>query len=308
MASKVAYVFPGQGSQAVGMGLDLYKNVPAAKRVFDDADSILGFSLSKICFEGPVTELTRTINTQPAIFVTSIACMRAAQEEGSGDGSPVFVAGHSLGEYTALVAASSLSFEEALKLVRERGRLMEEAGIQNPGGMAAILGMDESAVQEICREADVEIANINCPGQIAISGFKDKVANAMEIAKERGARRAVQLDVGGAFHSRLMQPASDGMAVAVADIKFKDATVPIVANCTATPIVSDQEIRDELLRQLLSPVRWQHSVEYMIQNGVNKFIELGSGNVLAGLIKRTNEDVEVVNLGDTASIRGGATG
>lgn len=306
MGSEVAYVFPGQGSQTVGMGLDLYKNIPAAKRIFDDADNILGISLSKICFEGPDTELTRTINTQPAIFVTSIAALRAAQEGDSGilDGTPAFVAGHSLGEYTALVASGSLSFEVALNLVRERGRLMEEAGIQNPGGMAAILGMDEDAVQAVCKEADVEIANINCPGQIAISGFNDKIAKAMEIAKERGARRVVQLEVGGAFHSRLMAPASDGMAVAVSNVEFQKASIPIVANSTATAIVTAQEIKDELLRQLLSPVRWQHSVEYMIHNGVNKFIELGSGNILTGLIKRTNEDVEVVNLGDTASIRG----
>ena len=306
MGSEVAYVFPGQGSQTVGMGLDLYKNIPAAKRIFDDADNILGISLSKICFEGPDTELTRTINTQPAIFVTSIAALRAAQEGDSGilDGTPAFVAGHSLGEYTALVASGSLSFEVALNLVRERGRLMEEAGIQNPGGMAAILGMDEDAVQAVCKEADVEIANINCPGQIAISGFNDKIAKAMEIAKERGARRVVQLEVGGAFHSRLMAPASDGMAVTVSNVEFQKASIPVVANSTATAIVTAQEIKDELLRQLLSPVRWQHSVEYMIHNGVNKFIELGSGNILTGLIKRTNEDVEVVNLGDTASIRG----
>lgn len=307
MGNKVAYVFPGQGSQTVGMGLDIYKNIPAARRVFDEADSILGLPLSKICFEGPDVELTRTINTQPAIFVTSIACMRAAQEEGSAllDGSPAFVAGHSLGEYTALVAAGSLTFEEALKLVRERGRLMEDAGVQNPGGMAAILGLDEAVILEVCRDAGVEIANINCPGQIAISGYKDAVAKAMDLAKERGARRVVALDVGGAFHSRLMEPASDGIAKAVADMKFNQAAVPIIANSTATPLVTSQEIKDELLRQLCSPVRWQHSVEYMVRNGVDKFIEIGAGNILTGLIKRTNDSVEVVNLADTtSSIRG----
>lgn len=302
----VAHIFPGQGAQAVGMGRDLYESSAAARRVFDEADAVLGFSLSKLCFEGPDTELKRTINTQPAILTTSIACLRAAEEQNPAVlvGTPVLVAGHSLGEYTALIAAGALDFAEALKLVRERGRLMEYCNEIAPGTMAAVLGMDEAAVAQIARDADVDIGNINAPGQVSVSGSLEGVAKAMELARERGARRVVQLEVGGAFHSRLMLPAQEGLAGAVAAAPVREARIPLVANSTTEIIRTPDEIRAELLRGLTTPVLWARTVEVMLQHGVDTFVEIGPGKVLTGLVKRVSERAQVVNIENAASLAG----
>ena len=302
-AARVAYVFPGQGAQAVGMGRDLYEAFPAARAVFDEADAALGFALSALCFEGPAEELTRTINAQPALLTTSYACLAAARETGALPAAD-FVAGHSLGEYTALAAAGALSFGDAVRLARERGRLMHEAGLLQPGTMAAILGLDEGVLAEICRETGTVIANFNCPGQLVISGGVDSVARAVELAAARGASRTVTLQVSGAFHSPLMQPAVEGMKAALAAVAFRDAAVPVIANVTARPVTQADDIRRELLDQLTSPVRWQRSMEYAIARGVTRIIEIGPGRVLTGLMRRIDRSVETANIGDAAAISG----
>ena len=299
---KIAHVFPGQGSQSVGMGHKLYQSSPKAKEVFQEADEALQFSLSRLCFEGPEDELRQTINAQPAIMTVSIACLRAASEV-NHTVSPSFVAGHSLGEYTALVAANVLGFADAIRLVRERGRLMQKAGEIKPGGMAAVIGLDEAVLREICRESGAEIANFNCSGQIVISGSKEALARAMELAKARDARRVIPLQVSGAFHSTLMQPTIEGLSQAIAQINFRTPEVPIVVNSTAQPVTTAEGVKEELLRQLCNCVQWQPSVEYMVEEGVSTFIEIGPGQVLSGLIKRISNKVQVLNMSDPESIK-----
>ena len=291
---KVAYVFPGQGSQWVGMGHDLYVNLPEAKAVFEEADSILGFALSGLCFEGPEDVLRQTVNAQPAIMTVSVAYLRTNPQLQDRP-QPSFLAGHSLGEYTALVAAGTLSFADALRLARERGRLMQEAGNQTSGGMLAVIGLDEATVQSVCQATGTEIANINCPGQIAISGPSQVLDKAAQLAKEKGAQRVIPLPVSGAFHSRLMQPAADGMAQAVSNLQFLDAVIPIVANTTAQPMTSGNALKAELLSQLCHPVLWQKSVEWMIKEGALEFVEIGPGQVLTGLIKRISRDAKAIS-------------
>lgn len=302
---KVAHVFPGQGSQAVGMGFKLYQSSSKAREVFEEADEALKLPLSRLCFEGPEEELRQTINAQPAIMTVSIACLRAALEVNgtTKPGKPAFVAGHSLGEYTALVAANVLKFTDAVRLVRERGRLMQEAGEIRPGGMAAVIGLDEAALREICRESGAEIANFNCSGQIVISGTKEAIARAMELAKNKGARMVVPLQVSGAFHSTLMKPTVEGMAQAISQINFNTPEVPIVVNSTAKPVTTAEEVKEELLRQLCHCVQWQPSVEYMVGEGVSTFIEIGPGQVLSGLIKRISGKVQVLNVNSPESIK-----
>ncbi len=300
----VALLFPGQGSQVVGMGRDLYEASQAARQLYSRADRLLGFGLSRLCFEGPEEALTRTENAQPAIFVTSLACLTAAQESGViqlPDGVR-FVAGHSLGEYTALVAAGALDFEAGLKLVWERGRLMQAASEATPSGMAAILGLAEEVVLEVCAEAEVEVANWNAPGQLVISGPKDALERAAELARSRGARRVVFLNVSGAFHSRVMAPAAAGLKPLIDAAPLRPAQVPVVANITARPMVSPDEIRAELREQILRPVRWQQSMEYIIKQGVRRFIELGPGKVLSGLLRRVDPRVEAVAIDGLAAL------
>jgi len=307
--ATLAWVFPGQGSQAVGMGRDLYERFPAARAVFDAADAALDFPLSRLCFEGPEDELRQTINTQPAIVTASIACYAAAHGRlDVVEGAPAFVAGHSLGEYSALIAAGALSFEDGVRLVRERGRLMQEAGERNPGTLAAIIGADESAVEEVCQATGAEICNINGAGQIVIGGPHQAVLRAMDLAKARGAAKVTQLNVSAAFHSSLMQPAVDGMRRALAEACVNDPRVPVVGNCDGRPLTTAQALKDELTRQVASAVQWQRSVEFMAKNGVQTFVEIGPGRVLSGLIKRIARGVAVRNVGDASAIDGGAEG
>ncbi len=302
-AVKVAHIFPGQGVQKTGIGRDLYDRFEVAREVFKQADERLGFPLSRLCFEGPDTELQQTINAQPAIVTVSFACLKAANDRGGCQlAPPQYVAGHSLGEYTALAAVGVLDFTDAVYLARERGRLMHEAGQNQPGGMVAVIGLDEASLAEVCREAGVQIANINCPGQIVISGAKENLSRAVELAREKGASRIIPLEVSGAFHTPLMQLAADGMAEIIAGLNFRPPAVPIVANTTAKPLTTGEQVKEELLRQLCNCVQWQRSVEYMVDSGVAAFIEIGPGKVLTGLIKRINRDAKLVNVGSAADV------
>ncbi len=283
---NTAYIFPGQGSQYVGMGKDWYDSDPKAREMFIRANEILGFDIAKICFEGPEDELRQTSVTQPAIFLHSAVAFTLL-------GSKQFdaAAGHSLGEYSALYAAGSLDFEHTLMLVGLRGRLMQNAGKVRPGTMAAVVGLDEKTVEEACREASVngvaQPANFNSPGQIVISGDVESVRKAMELARQRGAKMVKELVVSGAFHSPLMEAAKDELKKAIDAAPVGDASVPVYANVSAKPVRTVAEIKDALIRQLTSPVRWQESVSNMSADGIGTFVEIGPGKVLQGLVKRT---------------------
>nr|WP_154983902.1 ACP S-malonyltransferase [Paenibacillus xylanexedens] len=294
---KIAFVFPGQGSQKVGMAKDVYESVPEATEVFRTADEALGFSLSNLIFEGPDTELKQTSNTQPALLTASIALLEAFKEKGI---EADYVAGHSLGEYSALVAAGVLSFEDAVQIVRARGQYMEEAVPGGQGAMAAVLGADREALGVLCREVSesgdtVELANINCPGQIVISGVKEGVAAVSERVKEAGGKRAIAIEVSGPFHSSLMKGAADKLADKLSTATFSPAKVPVVANVTARP-AEDGQFQNLLTTQVYSPVLWEDSVTWLIEQGVDTFIEIGSGNVLTGLIKKTDKTVKLYNV------------
>ncbi|HZA21008.1 MAG TPA: ACP S-malonyltransferase [Dehalococcoidia bacterium] len=301
---KCSYVFPGQGSQSVGMGLEIYKASRAAREVFEEADDSLGFPMSHLVFNGPAEELQDTINSQPAIMVVSIACWKAWEEFlGLNTPRPVSVAGHSLGEYTSLVVAGAVDFKDALNLVRERGRLMRQAAMERPGAMAAILGLDEYALEHICAETGVELANINSDDQIVISGDRLAIARAMDLASARGAKKTIPLHVSGAFHSSLMSEAQAGLAAAVAAVNFHDPEVPVIANYTGTPLTSAEQVREELVQGLCHCVQWRNSVRYMVHSGVSHFVEFGPSKVLASLIKRIDRDVEAITLSDAASMQ-----
>lgn len=301
---KIAYVFPGQASQAVGMGRELYERSTATREVFDEADDALGFRLSKLIFEGPESELKDTINSQPAIMTVSIAAL-AALKENLGDRMPrpLFVAGHSLGQYTSAVAADVIDFRNGVRLVRERGRLMQQASEKQPGGMAAILGLDEVVLETICIETGVEIANINSPGQIVISGEKIALDRAIELAHQREARRTIALDVSGAFHSALMSSAQEGLIQTLSELNFKDPQVPIVANSNCAILTTGEHVKEELVKGLCSPVLWKGSVERMAEAGTTHFIELGPGKVLSGLIKQIDKKAKTFNIDSPTSLQ-----
>ncbi|WP_103105903.1 ACP S-malonyltransferase [Brevibacillus reuszeri] len=304
---KIAFVFPGQGSQFVGMGQALSEQSPAARQIFEEADAALGFPLSQLCFEGPEDELKLTANTQPAILTASIAVLAALKEK-QPDFSPAFVAGHSLGEYSALVAAGALSFADAVKTVRSRGQFMEEAVPAGQGAMAAVLNMDRAALHAVCEEVTasghpVQLANLNSPGQIVISGSAEGVKLAGEQAKTAGAKRVLPLNVSGPFHSSLMQPAADKLQAVLADISVQDAAVQVVANVTARPVTEAATIVDSLIQQVSAPVLWEDSVQWMVEQGVTTFVEIGPGKVLAGLIKKiAPADTTIISVQDMDSL------
>jgi [acyl-carrier-protein] S-malonyltransferase len=294
---KTALLFSGQGAQTVGMGRDLCERFDVCRQLYSRANDVLGRDLQTICFEGPEDVLTKTDNAQPALFLHSLACLAAL-------GAVKFdaTAGLSLGEFTALAAAGAVSFEDGLRMVQARGRFMQEACDATNGGMASIIGMDAAALVEACREADVDIANLNCPGQTVISGDKEKIAKAVELAKTKGAKRAIPLVVAGAYHSRLMETAKVKVADALSSLPMQLPRVPVVSNVTARPGSSEAEIKDLLVRQVTSSVRWTESMQWLVAQGFTRFIELGPGGVLAGLMKRINKDVEMLSIGDVASL------
>ncbi len=300
---RIALVFPGGGSQHVGMGRDVHARYPAARQLFDEADAVLGFSLSRLCFEGPEDELDDTVNAQPAGLTASAAILAALREQNGDKLSPAFVAGHSTGEYTALWAAGVLDFASALSLVHERGLLMKEAGEKQPGTMAAVLGMDAAALQAICDEVgDVWVSNDNAPGQIVLAGKKPALDRALQLAVERGAKRAVPLAVNIASHCPLMAPAAEAFARTVEKLSMPPAAVPIVANVSATAIAEPAELRRELVQHITSQVRWVESVRYMIAHGIQAFVEIGPKSVLSSLIKRIDRSVPVLSVATAKDI------
>ncbi len=302
----VGLLFPGQGSQVVGMGRDIADAFPEARRVFEEADDVLGVPLSRLCWEGPEDELTSTINAQPALMTHSIAVHRVLADR---IGPVAMAAGHSLGEFTAHVAAGTFSFGDGIRTVRRRGELMQKSGEERPGTMAAFLGLDDDATERVCAEASAEggacvPANYNSPGQLVISGDVPAVLRAMELAKAAGAKRAIQLKVSGAFHSPLMQVAEAGLRDQLASVPMHAPSFPIVSNVTASAITDADEAGRLLVQQLTSPVRWTQSMQTMVGAGITQFIEIGPGAVLAGLMKRIERSAQVRSIGTAADIEG----
>ena len=300
---KTAFIFPGQGSQFPGMGKELAGNYACARAVFAEADTALGFAISTLCFEGPADDLQLTANTQPAIFTVSVAAARVLSEKGI---SADYVAGHSLGEYSALVAAGSLSLADAEQLVRKRGQYMQEAVPVGQGAMAAILGMDGLLLEEICREAAqgevVSPANMNSPGQIVIAGSSAAVSRAVEMAKARGAKRAIMLNVSAPFHCALMKPAQERLSIDLDATHVQDPQVPLINNVAAQVVDSASAVREGLKQQVTSPVRWDESIRKMRQEGVELFLEVGPGKVLSGLVRQIDRAAECLRVEDSATL------
>lgn len=299
--AKTALLFAGQGAQTVGMGRDFADKFPAARTLFDRANAALGYDLARICFDGPEAQLTKTENAQPAIFLVGWIAfdLLRAQVPGLEFGA---TAGLSLGEFTALAAANAISFEDSLRVVRERGRFMQEAAEASAGGMAAIIGLDESGTREVCAQAGVFLANLNCPGQIVISGPSDKMQQACELAKARGAKRALPLAVNGAYHSPLMASAQPKLQAALASVALREPTLPVLSNVTARPHGSAPEIRQRLVDQVTASVRWEDSMRYLLSQGFTRFIELGPGAALTGFMKRIDKDAQLFNVADVPSL------
>jgi [acyl-carrier-protein] S-malonyltransferase len=298
--ASLAIIFPGQGSHQVGAGRDLHDAFPLAKEVFQRSEQVLGFSLSKLCFEGPEDALRDTANAQPAILAASLACLAAALEDGALR-RPAFTAGHSLGEFSALVAAGALDLEDALSLVATRGRLMRDASEREPGTMIAVIGLNGEALEEVCRASGVETCNYNSPSQVVIGGAVAAVEEATRLIKERGGR-GLPLNVSGAFHTSLMAPVEEEFARAVDACPVRDAAVPVVANTTAQPLTKAAAVREELRQQITRPVLWHQSVMTMIEAGVTTFVETGPGRVLSGLIKRAGAGLTALNLDSVDSL------
>jgi [acyl-carrier-protein] S-malonyltransferase len=300
---KIAFLFPGQGSQYPGMGRELAQSFPAAREVFEAADAALGFPLSKICFEGPAEELQLTANTQPAILAVSAAASQVLADRGV---HPAFVAGHSLGEYSALVAADALSLADAVTLVRKRGQYMQEAVPLGVGAMAALLGMEPAAVESICAEVAldevVSPANLNSPGQIVIAGHASAVQRAVELAKTRGAKRAILLNVSAPFHCALMKPAGHRLAIDLDALRIEESTVPLLNNADAQIVRSAEAVRDGLKRQVTAPVRWAESMRRLLDEGVDLFVEVGPGKVLSGLMRQIDRNAKCLHAEDSASL------
>jgi [acyl-carrier-protein] S-malonyltransferase len=299
--NKTALLFAGQGAQEIGMGKAFLEHSPTAKRLFDGANTLLGYDLARICFYGPDTDLTKTENAQPGIFLVSWVAYELLKER-----VPTLTveatAGLSLGEFTALCAAGAMLFEDGLRLVRQRGQFMQEACDQTNGGMAAIIGLDEAATQQVCQEAGVEVANLNCPGQIVVSGAVEKLPNAIELAKAKGAKKAIQLPVAGAYHSQLMASALPKLAAALDQVPIVPPRVPIISNVLGYPHGSTDDIRQNLVRQVTSSVRWEASIRYLLSQGFTRFIELGPGAALSGFMKRIDKSAQVLNVSDPASL------
>lgn len=299
--SKTALLFAGQGAQVVGMGKDLAEKFPVARAWFDRANTALGYDLTAICFNGPEAELTKTENAQPGIFLVSWVAFELLKERVPNLGFQA-TAGLSLGEFTALTAAGAMSFEDGLRVVRQRGKFMQEACDVTKGGMAAVMGLDEAATREVCQQAGVALANLNCPGQIVISGAADKIAQACELAKARGAKRALPLPVAGAYHSPLMASAQPKLDAELARATLQSPAVPVISNVTAKPHTDPQSIRARLVEQVTSSVRWEDSMRHLLGEGFTRFIELGPGTALTNFMKRIDKNAQVLNVADSASL------
>ncbi|MDO8535769.1 MAG: ACP S-malonyltransferase [Candidatus Omnitrophota bacterium] len=295
---EIAYIFPGQGAQVPGMGKDLYDNFPAAREVFDKANSILKIDIKKLCFEGPQDELSTTANSQPAILTTSIAALRAYESTPlAGQYTPKFSLGLSLGEYTSLVAAGAVSFEDALVLVRKRGEFMEEASRKNPGKMACVLGMELKAVEDLCKGIGCEIANLNCPGQVVVSGKTNNIELFSSLAKDKGAKRVLMLDVSGPFHSSLMTAARDKLKDYIDKVQFNVPKLNFISNVDAKIQTDTATIKNNLIKQVNSKTLWEESIKLTAQSGIKTFLEIGPGQVLKGLLKKIDPKLEVKNFG-----------
>lgn len=298
---KSAFIFPGQGAQFVGMGKDLYENSQAARQIFEEADRVLGFPLSDLCFSGPFEELTKTQNCQPAILTVSVAALAALKSQ-KPSLPPSYVAGLSLGEYSALVAAGIIAFRDAVYLVRKRGEFMEAAACNHPGKMSCVLGLDQDVVGSVCKSAGCEIANLNCPGQIVISGGIKQMETASQELARQGAKKVIPLDVSGAFHCSFMDEASVQLRLEINKIGFNKGQTPLICNVDAAPQLDSQVIKDNLIKQVNSTTYWERSMRYLLSEGVGLFFEIGPGTVLKGLLKKIDRTIEVVSVGSWSEV------